>query len=186
MKKSLAALMWMLTIAVLVLTIVALANFLQKKKDARPFNEYDFPTTLEVTNMTDYNRADTLCLYLAHHVLELDTMDLSIVYIPEHVQPKDVELFAIVQQLPFGKNQFLILLQRDELSLSKLKIALSHEFVHVEQYLSGDLQIYPLYAVWKGEDIYFGEVPYDERPFEQDAFKRDGKFRKELNKALYE
>ena len=184
MKKTLLAIMWIVIIAAAVMTIIAVGNLIQKKKDARPFNKYDFPETVQVTNMTNY-RADTMCLYLAHKVLELDTFDLSIVYIPEHVQPKDTELYAIVQQLPFGKNQFILLLQREGMSLGKLKIALSHEFVHIEQYLSGDLVVYPLYAVWKGEDIYFGEVEYDERPFEEDAFIRQRAFKRKLNNLLY-
>jgi hypothetical protein len=176
--------MWIVVVAVAVMTIIAVASLIQKKRDARPFASYDFPQTIVVENTTDY-RADTICMHLAHSILELDTINLMLVYIPEHINEGEVEYYAIVQHLPFKKNQFLILLNKDRLSLCKLKMALSHEFVHIDQYLRGDLVMYPLYAIWKGEDIYFGETDYEDRPFEKEAFASQGKYVKKLNKALY-
>jgi hypothetical protein len=125
-------------------------------------------------------------MHLAHSVLGLDTANIMIVYIPEHVNEGEIDFYAIVQYLPFRPNQFLILLTRDGMSMGMLKEALSHEFVHIDQYLSRDLVMYPKYAIWKGEDVYFGEIPYEERPFEKDAFQRQGKYLKSLNKVLYE
>lgn len=186
MKKTLHIVLWVILSAVLIFTIIGILELVQKKKDARPFNQYDFPSTLVVENSTQYDKADTICLYLAHQVLGLDTLNLIIVYIPEVVQPKEMELYGIVQYIPFKPNQFLILLNRDKMSLTKLKETLSHEFVHIDQYLSGDLVVYPLFAIYKGEDVYLKEVPYEERPFEKEAFAIQGKFYKKLNKLLYD
>jgi len=159
---------------------------IQKKRDARPFNTYDFPSTLVVQNATTYDRADTICLYLAHQILGLDTMELMIVYIPEHINSGEMEFYGMIQQIPFGKNQFLILLNKDRVSLTRLKEILSHEFVHMDQYISGDLKLYPGFAIYKGEDVYFGETEYEDRPFEKEAFALQGKFVKKLNKFLYD
>lgn len=184
MEKTLKVIMWIVVVAVAVMTLIAIAHLVQKKQEARPFAPYEFPETIVVENSTNY-RADTICMHLAHSILELDTINLILVYIPEHVNEGEMEFYAIVQYLPFKKNQFLILLNRDRLSLGKLKMALSHEFVHIDQYLRGDLSLYPKYAIWKGEDIYFGEVPYEDRPFEKEAFANQGKYLKQLNKFLY-
>jgi hypothetical protein len=116
--------------------------------------------------------------------LGVDTADIIIVYIPKQVNDGEMEFYGIVQHIPFKKNQFVILLNK-ELNMSKLKETLSHEFVHIEQYISGDLVMYPKYAIYKGEDVYFGEVLYWNRSFEKDALKEQGDVIKELNKLLY-
>jgi hypothetical protein len=185
MEKTLKVVMWILIAVVAVMTIFAVGTIIQKKRDARSFAPVEFPETIVVENSTNY-RADTICMHLAHNILGLDTFNLIIVYIPEVLNEGEMEYYAIVQYLPFKKNQFLILLNRDGLSLSKLKMALSHEFVHIDQYLRGDLVLYPLFAVWKGEDVYLMETPYEERPFEKEAFQYQGKYLKQLNKVLYD
>jgi hypothetical protein len=185
MKKTLSVVMWVVLAAVAVMTIIAVIGIIQKKMESRPFAHYDFPETIVVENSTNY-KADTICMYLAHSVLGLDTANIMIVYIPEHLNEGQIEFYGIVQYLPFKKNQFLILLTREGMSLEFLKEVLSHEFVHIDQYLRGDLVMYPLFAIWKGEDVYLMETPYDERPFEKEAFKTQGKYLKQLNKVLYE
>ena len=174
-----------LVIIVAAFTIYATIGIVQKKMDARPFNHYDFPETMIVSNATEYDAADTISLYLAHHVLGLDTINLIFAYIPENLQEGEMEFYAFVQYLPFKKNQFLILLDKEEMSLSRLKKTLSHEFTHIDQYLRGDLVLYSNYAIWKGEDIYYGEVDYIDRPFEKEAFRDQGWINKDLNKYLY-
>jgi hypothetical protein len=185
MKKS-SKVIWAILAVLLVFSLFFSIYLIQKKRDARPFNTYDFPSTLVVENATEYDRADTLCLYLAHQILGLDTINLILVYIPEHINDGETEFYGIIQYLPFRPNQFLILLNKNNLSLGKLKETLAHEFVHVDQYLRGDLQIYPLYAVWKGEEISFLETKYEDRPFEKEAFANQGSFVRKLNKFLYD
>jgi len=184
MKKALLILMWVLVAAVAVMTIIAIRNRVIEKQATTYFAPWNFPPSYSVQNNTDY-RADTICLYLAN-LLGLDTLNLIIVYIPEHVEDKDIEFSAFIQQLPFKKNQFLLMIKRDGISFSELKNILSHEFIHIQQYTSGDLVAYINFVIYKGEDVYLKEVPYDERPFEIDAFAKDGKLLKNLNHVLYE
>jgi len=179
MKKKI----WIPLLILVILVFVTLV-IVQKKRDARPFNHYEFPSTLVINNYTDY-RADTLSLYLANKILNLDTLNLTIVYIPDVINDGEMEFYGIVQMLPFEKNQFIMLLSKKKLSLGKLKETISHEFVHIDQYISRDLIVYPGYAMFKGDSIVFKEVKYEDRPFEKDAFKRQDQFKKELEKLLY-
>ena len=184
--KFLIGLRAVLITIVAIFTIITIITIVQKKRDARPFNHYDFSESLAVNNMTDYDKVDTLSLYLAHQILGLDTLNLIVVYIPEHINEGETEYYGIVQQLPFKKNQFIILLNKNKMSLTKLKETLSHEFVHIQQYISGDLVVYPLYAIYKGEDVYLKEIDYEDRPFEKDAFSKQHKYKRELDKLLYD
>ena len=176
MKKG-----WIVLIVVLVIAFFVGIIVWQKKQDARPFNHYDFPETIQVMNATDY-RADTICMLLANEILGMDTLNMTIAYMPV-IKTKDTEFYGVIQHLPFKPNQFVLLLKKS-MSLSKLKETLSHEFVHVGQYVYGDLVLYPSYAVYAGDTVTF-DVEYKDRPFEKDAFKQQTRINKELKELLY-
>lgn len=182
MKKKL---FWIILIITFIIGIFVILNFIQKKRDARPFNIYNFPETISIINGTKYEKADTIIFVLANKIFHLDTLDLIIYYIPDIINSGEMEYYAIVQHLLFGHNKYLILLNKN-LSLSKLKISLSHEFVHINQYQSGDLRFYATYAIYKGDSILFKDVKYEDRSFEKEAFFNQGKITKKLNKFLYE
>jgi len=177
--------LWIIPILLLIGFIVGLVIW-QQKQDARPFKSQDFPKTLIVENATDYHRADTIALVLANKVLHLDTLNLMMVYIPEIINEGETEFYAMVQRLPFKKNQFLLLLSRKNLNLSKLKISLAHEFIHIDQHISGDLVVWGSSATWKGESYVFEENDYRKRPWEREAFSRQVKITNDLKKLLYD
>jgi len=174
-------------VAVLILLIgfVVLMNIRQRKLDARPFVVYEYPESLTVTNGTSFSKADTIVLSLAHQIFKIDTLDILIYYIPEHINSGEIEFYGIVQQTPFDKKKFLILVNR-KMNLSKLFETLSHEFVHINQYDEGSLSIDGKYAIWKGDTINMLEMKYDARPFEREAFAKQTQISKELKKLLYE
>ena len=182
--KILLAVRAVLVFIVVINIVIALFIIAQRNRDAKQFNHRDFPESLAVNNMTDYEKADTISLYLAQQ-FGIPELNLIIVYIPEDINEEKTEFYGIVQQLPFKTNQFIILFDREEMSLTELKETLSHEFVHINQCISGDLVIYPNFAIWRGEDVYFGETNYKERPFEMEAFSKQRKVKKKLDKALY-
>jgi len=59
--------------------------------------------------------------------------------------------------------------------------------VHLQQMETGDLvQIDQTKIVYQNDTIYFSEVPYDKRPYEQDAYSKENGIRKKLNELLYQ
>jgi len=174
---------WVVGIIVLAVIAIIILLTIQKKRDARPFNVRTFPETVMVTNGTEY-RADTIVKVLAYDVFDINTLDLKIYYIPIVANEGEMEFFGFVQKLPFGEHKYLILLKRG-LAFEKLKEILSHEFVHIDQYERGDLQVSGKTYIWKGEP---GVVEkYDiSLPFEMEAFKSQHNVKKELNRYLYD
>ena len=172
---------WIILGVVLVIAFFVGIVLWQKKQDVRPFNHFDFPETVKVENTTEY-RADTICMVLVNKVFDLDTLNLIIVYIPV-VNTGDNVFYGIVQMAPFKTNQFVLLLKKG-MSLTKLKEVLSHEFVHVEQYVSGDLVLWGDSCVYKGEEIILNGYNKDV-PFEKDAFDKQKEINKELKELLY-
>ena len=175
---------------ILFVALIILLMIRDKKMAERPFNHFDFPTTLTIENNTGFEDIDTIALVLAHKVFEYDTMHIIVVYIPDHIGSGEVDgeeyMFeAFVQQIPFLPHRYLVLMNK-KTSKRKLQEVLSHEFVHIKQYESGDLYVYGNMYDWKGETNRFSDVKYMERPFEKEAFKNQSKIKKELQKHLYE
>ena len=171
---------------IIVISLFIMLIIIEKKRVERPFNKFTFPETVMVTNGTEYNKADTIIMVLANKILKMDTIDVKVYYIPNVVQGEETEFYGIVQQLPFSKHKYLILLN-DKLSLLELKTTLSHEFVHINQYERSDLYVYGNIYDWKNEkDKFFTDIKYEDRPFEKEAFFKQNKIRKELDKYLYE
>jgi hypothetical protein len=177
---------WIIVAAlILVVGFIIFMNIRQKKLDSRPFVVYEYPSSITITNGTSFLKADTIILSLAHHIFEIDTMDILLYYIPDHINAGEMEFYGIVQQMPFDKKKFLILVNR-KLNLPKLFETLSHEFVHIDQYSRGDLEIIGKYAIWKGDTIDMTYAKYEDRPFEIEAFSGQSEIAKELKKLLYE
>ncbi len=173
-----------LGVIISVLLLVTLVLVFQKKED-RPFNRFDFPETVNVTNGTCYDNLDTIALVLANKIFKIDTLDLKIYYTPNILNKHNMEFYAIVQKLPFGEHQYVILLNKD-INLVIVKLILSHEFVHIEQYEQGHLKVFKNFYIWKGETVFFEDTEYLNRPYEIEAFRNQNNIRRELNKLLYE
>jgi hypothetical protein len=167
----------------LVGAFIILMNVRQKALDSRPFEVYDYPVGVSVVNGTDY-RADTIALSLGHHILGLDSLEIFIFYLPEHINSGELYYYALVERIPFRDYSFLILLDRG-LSLTELFTVLSHEFVHIEQYIRGDLQLWNNQAIWKGDTLDLSGIEYRKRPFEKEAYDRQKGMSRKLKDLLY-
>lgn len=177
---------WIVVAALLLfIWFVIFMNIRQKRMDARPFVVYEYPETIKITNGTTFPKADTIILALAHQVFKMDTVEILLYYIPDHLNSGEMEFYGIVQQTPFDKKKFLILVNR-KLDLSDLFTTLSHEFIHIHQYDRGDLEINGKYAIWQGDTIDMTEVKYEFRPFEKEAFGKQTAIKKEVKELLYE
>ena len=178
-------LLWFLLPFFIVLLIIFVTTLKHKELSKLPFNNFTFPSTLNVNNNTEYKKADTIVLVLANKIFNFDTLDILLYDIPNIMnKTSNMDLYAIVQKLPFKNHSYLIFL-KPNMDLEKLKLSISHEFIHIKQYENGELILYDRYAIWHDRIIFFKELEYEKRPFEIEAFSKQYKIRKELNKILY-
>ena len=178
---------WLIIILIvsIVLGSMILLIIHQNKQDKRPFKKMDFIETISIQNGTKYKKIDTVIYVLAHDIFKLDTININVFYLPDVFKKSDLEYYAIVQQIPFIPSGYLILLKHD-MRLPSLKLILSHEFIHIDQYENGYLSVDNKQAIWKGDTIDFKEVKYKDRPFEKEAFDKQRKIYRTLNELLYE
>lgn len=171
----------MLAMAIIISIIV---NKLKEKR----FEYFDFPETIIVNNYTDHKRVDTLAMVILNKILKYDTAVVTIYYFPKEWNNNNYEIFGFIQknQLDNHPHQYIIFVKRGFLPIS-IKKFLSHELIHLDQMEKDELiQIIGVpKVIYKGKMIDLRVVPYNERPYEQDAFARENGILKELNNIIY-
>jgi hypothetical protein len=177
---------WFIIIGIIIL-VIGLMIYLNLR-EKRPFNTFEFPETLTVQNHTENERGDTVAMVILNKLLGYDTMNVNIYPMPA-VLSKDskTEYIAMIKQVPFQKGDYIIFLQQDA-SIGKIKMALSHEMVHLKQFEDGRLDMIPgdqTRYIWLGDTIRGVDVKYEDRTHEKEAFREGPKLERELNKILY-
>lgn len=62
---------------------------------------------------------------------------------------------------------------------------LCHEVIHIQQYTTGNLIYEDGFVIWLGEPIELNSIEYEKRPWEDDAFLRQGELIGNVEKVLY-
>lgn len=166
--------------------LIGIIGYFAYKEISRKEADLTFPKTIIVQNATDV-KVDKVVKALAYHVSKYDTMKITIVYIPTHIQnmAKDIDIRAYVQPNKFRKKTYFIYIARN-FRKKESEMVFSHEFCHIQQFERGDLKEIGVGIVkYKGKIINYYEVPYKERAHEIDAFKCQSKNYKELRNVLY-
>ena len=131
---------------------------------------------------------DKLTKAIIYNVLEYDTMNIGIAYMPKQMERVgELDIKAFIQKNIYQEHAYLILVS-SKLRISEFKLIMSHEMVHLDQFEKGDLVQIELgleKIVYKGDTIYHKDVPYDDRPQEKDAFSKEDHIYRQLEKVLY-
>ncbi|MFW6310694.1 MAG: hypothetical protein ACOC1K_00500 [Nanoarchaeota archaeon] len=157
--------------------------FLINENRSKYYSDITIPSTVKVTNTTDY-KLDTIIGVLSSHIFEYDTLSVKVYYMSINILYEDFHFKAFIQKNPFYDKEYFIFISRG-LSDNELKKSLSHEFVHIDQMERGDLIISGLKAYWKGEEIDLNNVHYMDRGFEIEAHNKQKEVLRKLNKILY-
>lgn len=121
--------------------------------------------------------------FIVEHYFKHEDIILSISYndnLCDHFSTNEVKLEAILDKTPMPKHYNLVMRE-----YAPVREVICHEMVHLDQYERGDLSINKfedkIYFNWKGED-YDPSTPYEERPWEEEAYKLQSKLWKEFKK----
>jgi hypothetical protein len=150
----------------------------------RKINKIEVPETIEIINGTKFKNIETIVKALAYKVFGFNKLKVRIYYLPKTFRSNDMVFWGVSQKAVDGPQSYQIFLNK-ELGRYSLRKTLSHEFVHIEQYESGRLQITGSEYLWDGKPGDMHKVKYNDRPFEIDAIRRQRLVLKELKKVLY-
>jgi len=109
-----------------------------------------------------------------------DTLSVNIKMCVCGLEPDDMGDCTPSNIFEVDKRTFTIRIRKTMSFATQLR-TLAHEFVHVRQYATGQLAGFPILK-WNNK-IY--DVPYDQKPWEKEAFKLEKKLSKALSRRLY-
>ena len=172
-----------IVIGILVLLLIGLIVYLiSTQKQQKSYNSVILSHNNIITNKTSKSYLDTLVsqgldvLGLKGEYVMIRTMNPSL----KGSLGTDTELRAYI----IGeRNQYIIYV--DDLNREESLTILSHELIHLQQYSSGRLiRMEDRFMMFDGEVFNVDNVPYKERPWEIEAFKKEKDLRTKLEKIL--
>jgi len=108
-----------------------------------------------------------------------DTLSVDIKMCVWGLEPDDMGDCTPSNIFEIDKRTFIIRIRKTMSLVMQLR-TLAHEFVHVRQYATGQLAGFPVLK-WNNK-IY--DVPYDQKPWEKEAFKLEKKLSKALSRWI--
>ena len=172
-----------IVIGILVLLLIGLiVYFISSKKQQISFKSVTLSNNNIITNRTSKSYLDTLVstgldvLGLKGEFVMIKTLDPSL----KGSLGTDSELRACI----IGQNnQYVIYV--DDLSREESMTVLSHELIHLEQYSSERLiRMEDHFIMFNGDMFNVDNIPYKERPWGIEAFKKEKDLRTKIEKIL--
>ena len=173
-----------LVVLLTILSVTLLSVLVITKADANddPYNQVELSTYNYVLNGTQNNSYDTVAK-VALDAVGIVGIQLFIQELSESAKSQfDGELKAHVR---YFNGQFYLFIS--ELNRKEAIEVISHEVVHIQQYLSGDF-VYDQSngdMYWRGYRYYLENIPYEKRPWEQEAFSAESSISDKVNSILY-
>jgi hypothetical protein len=177
------------TILTIFLIIAALALFIYiitRGKEIQ-FKEVDLPETSNyVGNHTDLKYIDTV-IYLGINKLGIEGVFVNVLNMSPDVRDNFTkqtgqELKACI----VGEGYQYAIYVNENMKRGESLTILSHELYHLQQYHSKRLVVLENGIVnWEGNNVDVLSVPYNDRPWEIEAFNNQRKLESELRKILY-
>ena len=172
-------------IAALIVSVITLASIFiinQANAEDKPYNQIELSTYNYVLNSIENKGYDTVTK-VALDVAGISGVQVFIQELSESAKSQfDGELKAHVR---YFNGEFYIFLSN--LDRKEAIDVISHEVVHIQQYLSGDF-IYDQDSnetYWKGELFDASNIPYERRPWEDNAFDIQSSISDKVRSILY-
>jgi hypothetical protein len=166
-------------VAGIVLLIIVIFIILKSSSEDKPFNQIQFTGNNHIYNEKLPTYYDTI-LNVAMSEVGLTGYNVVIHELSEEAKKQnDGELLAHVRY----DEEFYIFIK--DLSRAEAIEVISHEVIHMLQYSSGDLSYSNGKITWMGETMPLNSKDYLDRPWENDAFKRQKQLAKSVEGILY-
>lgn len=183
-NKSIAFVFGWIVVAFLVfLTFVILRdNYRESHK-----NKFEFPTTIEVSNVSSIPYLDTLVMVAVNKIMQYDSMYILISNMVVPIKAGDVQLLGYIQQNPYYTHTYNIYVDPTMRGGEKI-LFVAHEMIHLNQIESGRLISLPDLPgkIYDGDTIAYYKVPYSRRAFEIDAEASSGSLEQQLRHLIYD
>ena len=151
----------------------------------QPFKQFDIETTNMVANRTEDNYLDSV-VYVGLNELGMDSLAVTIRPITDEVKQQFDSEGTLKAHILGRDRQYIIFL--DDMGRDESIKVLSHELIHLRQYVTKKLVLHKNEVVWDGEIISeyrVSELKYDDRPWEIEAFVEQRQLENKIRNILY-
>jgi hypothetical protein len=145
----------------------------------KPFNKIDLPTDNVVNNTIFPKYYDTI-LVVAMDKMNIKNQTINVLRISNNAKIEGHDLKAHIR---YYEGVFYLFI--NELNKFQCIDVISHEVIHIEQYVSEDLKYENGVVLWENNTYELNLTEYSVRPWEEDAFKRQGELIKQVKNVLY-
>jgi hypothetical protein len=173
------------TTLLIILIVVVLSILIINKVSAnenKPYNKVELTANNYIVNSISNTSYDTV-VKVALDIAGISGIQVFIQELSESAKSQfNGELKAHVRY--FNGDFYLFISNLD--SKEAIEI-ISHEVVHIQQYLNGDF-VYDQDSnetYWKGELYYPDNIPYERRPWEDNAFEMQSSIYDKVYSVLY-
>lgn len=155
--------------ALALIALIIAASFLMNSCNAQQ--------TVQIVNKTEHAEAAEIAEILAD-MMNIDTLCLLILPLE---QQTDVLAGAV---MPAADPHCFVMYLNKALSIKGVRIVMSHEFIHIKQYDTGDLDSYGDIWEYRGSWGSLTFTDYLDRPYERDAREQELYVNRELVRIL--
>lgn len=172
---------WKWGLIIFILILLSIAIYYSTKE--RYFNPYEFSKENFVTNRAQGNYLDTI----VHVGIDVLGIKNHSILLQNQISDKDLgDGYETQAYIITVGNQSAIFIDKN-ISRSTAIETLSHELIHLKQYIDGRLILLETtYVEWEGEKINVLDLPYDKRPWEIEAFDKQEELESKIKQKLYE
>jgi hypothetical protein len=149
------------------------------------FKQFDIETTNMVSNRTEDNYLDSV-VYVGLNELGMDSIAVTIRPITDEVKQQFDSEGTLKAHILGRGRQYIIFL--DDMGRDESIKVLSHELIHLRQYVTQKLILHKNEVIWDGKVISGYEVSeskYNDRPWEIEAFAEQRQLESKIRNILY-
>ena len=149
------------------------------------FKQFDIETTNMVANRTEDNYLDSV-VYVGLNELGMDSIAVTIRPITDEVKQQFDSEGTLKAHILGRGRQYIIFL--DDMGRDESIKVLSHELIHLRQYVTQKLILHKNEVIWDGKVISGYEVSeskYADRPWEIEAFAEQRQLESKIRNILY-
>lgn len=171
-------------VVIILLILLLIIYFLNRKESY--YNQIELSNNNLITNHTSYSYMDTV-VSIGLDQLKVKNTYILIKPLNDNIKKNfkvynnlDLKAFIVGTQ-----NQFIIYVDNDLTRISCIA-PLSHELIHLEQYNTKKLILLNQNkCVWKGDTLDVSLIPYNERAWEQEAYKNENHLADLIKKSIF-
>jgi len=175
MKKNIILVFGVIIFLILFFVIVG-----NTKGEDRPFKQIELSNKNAVNNFENPTYYDTI-IQVGLDNMGIEGVIVNVMKLSDGARSQfDGELKAHVRYV--GEKFYIFI---DDMDREEAITVISHEIIHMQQYLSGDLVYDGVNIIWLGQEISLDSKEYEDRPWERDAFRRENELSDNVSKILW-